>query len=70
MSAMPCHWPSCRDNSAGACMGPCSMRTWTITSGEVRTIPVMVPVPLMGMLTIVTVDDDGNVSIKTGQPKP
>jgi len=66
---MSCNWPRCTDNTGGECYRACfSQPLGPIPSP--RTLSVQVPLPSWGALTIVTVDEDCNVTIRANQPKP
>lgn len=69
---MTCFWPQCRDNTAGRCSGPCSAVVYTppFSIPSPRTLPLVVPLPSYGRVTIAMVDEDGNVDIRVDQPKP
>lgn len=43
---------------------------WPITIPPRHSMPVNLPVPFSGMVTIAIMDHDGNLTIKVDQPRP
>jgi hypothetical protein len=64
----PCHWPACRDNTAGACTGPCTLRgLYTVPVIQRETVHLNVAMPRLGEIAVVVIDDSGNVAIHASE---
>lgn len=60
-----CSMPGCQTTAGCQCNNPVP-----ITLQPRHSMPVYLPVPWSGMVTIAILDSDGNTTIKVDQPRP
>lgn len=61
-----CTRPECQTTAGCKCCQPYV----PFTIPPRHSMPVNLPVPFMGMVTIAIMDSDGNTTIKVDQPRP